>query len=406
VLAYPWRASFENLNQTKEKKMLPIDFYRIEDFLTDEEKVVQEAAARLVDKEILPVIADSFEEGKFLHGIVEKVAGQGFLGACIDEKYGGAGIGEVAYGLMMHELERGDSGIRSFASVQHSLVAYPIMIFGSEEQKKRWLPALVNGKKIGCFGLTEPDFGSDPAGMLTTARIDGDEFVLNGSKAWITNAPIADISVIWAKFDGTIRSFIVEGKPKGFEVIPTKHKFSMRASTTGSIFLHDVRIPKDNMLHGAKGLGSALKCLNHARYGIAWGVVGAATACFQEAREYAKTRIMFGKPIGSFQLVQEKLADMATGITAGQLIALQLGRLMERGKVMPEQVSLAKRHNVRMALSVARQARDLLGASGISVEYHTIRHMLNLESVFTYEGTDHIHTLILGQAITGIPAYR
>lgn len=386
--------------------MLPVDFYNIEEVLTDEEKTIQKAAARLVDREILPVIKDCFEEGRFPRDIVGKLAEQGFLGACFPEKYGGAGVGNVAYGLIMAELERGDSGIRSFASVQHSLAAYSIYCYGTEGQSERLLPPLLNGEKIGCFGLTEPDFGSDPAGMLSHAVLSGGEYVLNGSKAWITNAPIADISIIWAKLDGVIRGFVVEGRPPGFEVMPIRHKISMRASSTGDIFLHDVRIPKENLLEGTKGLGSALKCLNSARYGIAWGVLGAAAACFTEARDYVKTRIMFGKPVGSFQLVQEKLADMATAITAGQLIALRLGRILEAGPARPEQVSLAKRNNTRIALDVARKARDLLGASGTSLEYNTIRHMLNLESVFTYEGTDHIHTLVLGQAITGIPAYR
>ncbi|MBI5426686.1 MAG: acyl-CoA dehydrogenase family protein [Nitrospinae bacterium] len=386
--------------------MLSVDFYGIEDQLTDEEKMVQESAAKFVDREVLPIIADCFERGEFPMALVKKMGGEGFLGAAL-KTHGGAGIGPIAYGLMMQELERGDSGIRSFVSVQNSLVIYPIDRFGSQEQKDKWLPPLVSGDKIGCFGLTEADYGSDPGGMKTHARADGDSYVLNGSKMWITNAGIADLAVVWAYLDGVARGFLVEADRPGITMSPIRHKFSMRASVTGDIVLNDCRVPRENLLPGtAAGLVSALQCLNQARNGIAWGVLGAAMACYREAVEHAKMRIMFGKPIGSYQLVQEKLADMLTGITAGQTLCMQLGRLMRNGGADHAQISMAKRNNARVALDTARKARDVLGASGISVEYSTIRHMLNLESVFTYEGTDSIHTLILGKKITGIDAVK
>jgi glutaryl-CoA dehydrogenase len=383
--------------------MLPLDFYKMEQNLTDEEKLIQETAGKFVDREVLPVIRDCFEKGEFPKPLIKKMGEEGFFGAML-QTHGGAGLGPVAYGLMMLELERGDSGIRSFASVQNGLVIYPINRFGSEEQKDKWLPGLVSGDKVGCFGLTEPDFGSDPAGMKTTAVKDGNEYVLNGSKMWITNSDISDYVLIWAYLDGVARAFVVEAGTPGMLLQPIHHKFSMRASDTGEIHLNDCRIPEDHMLPGAEGMTAAYACLNQARYSIAWGVLGAAIACYNEALEYSKTRIMFGKPIGSFQLVQEKLADMLTDITCGQLLCLQLGRLMEKDQHDYTQISLAKRNNVRVALDVARKARDILGASGISVEYQTMRHMLNLESVITYEGTDSIHTLILGKKITGIDA--
>lgn len=383
--------------------MLPLDFYKMEQSLTDEEKLVQETAGQFVDREVLPIIRDCFEKGEFPKPLIRKMGEEGFFGAMLPT-HGGAGLGPVAYGLMMMELERGDSGIRSFASVQNGLVIYPINRFGSEEQKDKWLPGLVSGDKVGCFGLTEPDYGSDPAGMKTTAVKDGHEYVLNGSKMWITNSDIADYVLIWAYLDGVARAFVVEAGTPGMLLQPIHHKFSMRASDTGEIHLNDCRIPEDHMLPGAEGMTAAYSCLNQARYSIAWGVLGAAIACYNEALEYSKTRIMFDKPIGSFQLVQEKLADMLTDITAGQLLCLQLGRLMEKDQHDYTQISLAKRNNVRVALDVARKARDILGASGISVEYQTMRHMLNLESVFTYEGTDSIHTLILGKKVTGLDA--
>ncbi len=383
--------------------MLPLDFYNIEQNLTDEEKLVQETAGKFVDREVLPIIRNCFEKGEFPKPLIKKMGEEGFFGAMLPT-HGGAGLGPVAYGLMMMELERGDSGIRSFASVQNGLVIYPINRFGSGEQKERWLPGLVSGDKVGCFGLTEPDFGSDPAGMKTTAVKDGNEYVLNGSKMWITNSDISDYVLIWAYLGGVARAFVVDAGTPGMLLQPIRHKFSMRASDTGEIHLNDCRVPEDRMLPGAEGMTAAYTCLNQARYSIAWGVLGAAMACYNEALDYSKTRIVFDKPIGSFQLVQEKLADMLTDITCGQLLCLQLGRLMEKNQHDYTQISLAKRNNVRVALDVARKARDILGASGISVEYQTMRHMLNLESVITYEGTDSIHTLILGKKITGLDA--
>jgi glutaryl-CoA dehydrogenase len=385
--------------------MLAVDFYQIAKSLSDDEQMVQDSAAKFVDREVLPVIRDCFENGEFPRALVKKMGENGFLGAQLAD-YGGSGISPTAYGLLMQELERGDSGIRSFASVQNSLVIHPIHQFGSQEQKKRWLPPLIQGENIGCFGLTEPDFGSDAGGLKTHAVKRGASYVLNGHKAWITNAGIADVAVIWAYLDGELCAFLVEKDRPGFRQEPIKHKFSMRASVTGDILLNDCAVPAENRLPGAHGLASTLQCLNQARYGIAWGVVGAGMACYLEAVQHAKTRIMFDKPIGAYQLVQEKLADMLTGITTGGLLALQLSRLMHSGAIHHTHISMAKRNNVRMAMSVARQARDILGASGISVEYATIRHMLNLESVFTYEGTDSIHTLILGKAITGIDAIK
>lgn len=385
--------------------MFSVDFYNIESLLTDDEKLVRDSVAGFVDREVLPIIQDSFESGEFPFHLIKRMGQEGFLGASVDT-HGGTRISSVAYGLMLQELERGDSGLRSFVSVQSSLVIYPIYQFGTKEQKDRWLPGLISGDKVGCFALTEPDYGSDPSGMKSKAVKDGDVYVLNGSKMWITNADIADYALTWAYVDGIVRAFVVEKGTPGMTVQPIKHKFSMRASDTGEIHFMDCRVPSENMLPGADGLTSALSCLSHARYGIAWGVLGAAVACYQEAVEHAKSRVMFGKPIGAFQLVQEKLADMLTDLTCAQLLCLQLGRMMEKDEVHYTQVSMAKRNNVRVALDIARKARDILGASGISVEYSTIRHMLNLESVFTYEGTDSIHTLILGKKITGFDAFH
>jgi glutaryl-CoA dehydrogenase len=383
--------------------MFSVDFYDIESLLTDDEKLVRDSVAGFVDREVLPVIQESFEVGEFPFQLIKRMGQEGFLGASVDT-HDGTRISPVADGLMMQELERGDSGLRSFVSVQSSLVIYPICQFGTNEQKDRWLPGLISGDKVGCFALTEPDYGSDPSGMKTKAVKDGDVYVLNGSKMWITSADIADYFLTWAYVDGTVRAFMVEKGTPGMTVQPIKHKFSMRASDTGEMHFIDCRIPAENMLPGVDGLSTALGCLNHARYGIAWGVLGAAMACYQEAVDHAKSRIMFQKPIGAFQLVQEKLADMLTDLTCAQLLCLQLGRLMEKDEVHYTQVSMAKRNNVRVALNIARKARDILGASGISIEYSTIRHMLNLESVYTYEGTDSIHTLILGKKITGLDA--
>ena len=383
--------------------MFSVDFYDIESHLTDDEKLIRDSVAGFVDREVLPGIQKSFESGEFPFQLIKRMGQEGFLGASVDT-HGGTRISPIAYGLMMQELERGDSGLRSFVSVQSSLVIYPIHRFGTNEQKDRWLPGLISGDKVGCFALTEPDYGSDPSGMKTKAVKDGDAYVLNGSKMWITSADIADYSLTWAYVDGIVRAFVVEKGSPGMTVQPIKHKFSMRASDTGEIHFIDCRVPGENMLPGVDELSAALGCLSHARYGIAWGVLGAAVACYQEAVDHAKSRIMFQKPIGAFQLVQEKLADMLTDLTCAQLLCLQLGRMMAKDEVHYTQISMAKRNNVRVALDIARKARDILGASGISVEYSTIRHMLNLESVYTYEGTDSIHTLILGKKITGLDA--
>jgi glutaryl-CoA dehydrogenase len=328
----------------------------------------------------------------------------GIFGATL-EGYGCAGVSNVSYGLMMQELERGDSGLRSVASVQSGLVMFPIYTFGSDQQKETWLPVLARGDVIGCFGLTEPDYGSNPDGMVTTAAADGNHFVLNGAKMWITNGKSAELAVVWAKLDGVIRGFLVECDRPGFEAKAMRYKLSMRASDTAELILTDCRIPKRNMLPGAVGIKGPLSCLTQARYGIAWGAIGAASACYHEALEYSKDRIQFSRPIAGYQLTQKKLADMATEITLSQLLAMQLGRLKDEGRVDFTQVSMAKRNNVRKSLEIARTARTILGANGISGEYQCMRHMTNLESVDTYEGTYEIHTLILGNRLTGIPAF-
>jgi glutaryl-CoA dehydrogenase len=380
-----------------------VDYYEVEGLLSEEERLTRDVARVFTDEQILPVITQHFREGTFPRGLIRKMGEVGFLGANL-HGYGCAGINNVAYGLIMQELERGDSGVRSFASVQGSLVMYPIHAFGSEAQNERWLPRLAAGEAIGCFGLTEPDFGSDPAGMATKAVRKGAEFVLNGTKLWITNGSIADIAVVWAKLDGVVRGFLVERGTAGFVARDIHGKHSMRASVTSELSLQDCRIPADNLLAKTDGLRSPLSCLNQARYGIAWGAVGAAMACYQAALDYSRQRVQFGKPIASFQLVQQKLVHMLTEITKAQLLCLQLGRLKDSGRLRHTHVSLAKRNNVAAALEIARLARDIHGANGIVDEYPVIRHMLNLESVFTYEGTHDIHTLILGRDITGISA--
>jgi glutaryl-CoA dehydrogenase len=357
-----------------------------------------------VNDRALPIIASCFREERFPMELVPEIAGLGLLGANL-EGYGCAGIGDVAYGLALAELERGDSGLRSFVSVQGALTMYAIHAFGSPEQKDRWLPALASGEKIGCFGLTEPDFGSDPGGLETRAELRGDQYVLNGNKMWITNGSIADLAVVWAIEEGQIRGFLVEKGSPGFSTTLQKSKWSLRASVTSELHFQDCRIPASSRLPGAATLGAALSCLNQARAGIAWGALGAAMACYCEAADYARSRIQFGKPIASFQLVQAKLAEMLCGITKGQLLAYRLGRLKEEGRLRHQQVSMAKRENVAMALEVARSARDILAANGITDEYQVGRHMANLESVKTYEGTHDIHTLILGKDITGIEAF-
>jgi glutaryl-CoA dehydrogenase len=382
-----------------------VDFYRMDDLLGDEEILVRDSVRRFVEEQVIPVIDTHFENSTFPFQLVPQMATMGLLGGNLPEEYGCANMNSIAYGLVMQELERGDSGLRSFVSVQGALVMYPIYAFGSDEQKNRWLPLLASGKKIGCFGLTEPDHGSDPGGMETRARRNGSGFVLNGTKRWITNGTIADIAIVWAKLDDEVRGFIVESGTPGFQAPEIKNKLSLRASVTSDLNLDDVEVSKDSLLPNASGMKSPLMCLNQARYGIAWGALGAAMACYEWAVDYTKQRSQFGKPIASFQLVQEKLANMLTEITKGQLLAWRLGRLKDDNKLHFAQTSLAKRNNVRIALETARQARDLMGASGITLEYPVFRHMCNLESVYTYEGTDHIHTLILGEQITGIPAF-
>jgi glutaryl-CoA dehydrogenase len=381
------------------------DFYQVDGLLTEEERMMRDTVRRFVDEQVLPVIAKHYEDATFPKHLIPQLGEMGLLGSNLDG-YGCAGLGAVAYGLIMQELERGDSGLRSFVSVQGGLVMYPIYAFGSEEQKDKWLPAMAKGEKIGCFGLTEPDYGSNPAGMVTRARKDGNSWILNGAKMWITNGSTADVAVVWAKDEGgVIRGFLVEKGTKGFGTVETKRKYSLRASDTSELIFEDCRIPAENLLPKSGGLKSPLMCLTQARYGIAWGAIGAALACFDEALQYSKSRVQFGKPIASFQLVQKKLADMLTEITKAQLVCWRLGRLKEEGKATPQQVSLAKRNNVHMALETARTCRDMLGASGITAEYQVMRHMCNLESVITYEGTHDIHTLVLGQALTGIDAF-
>jgi len=384
-----------------------LDFFNLDALLSEDERMVRDTAREFVEREVMPVIADAWEECRFPAEIGPKMAALGFLGPFIPEEYGAAGVSYTMYGLIMQELERGDSGVRSFASVQGSLVMFPIWKFGSEEQRKHYLPALAAGKLIGCFGLTEPDAGSDPGSMKTRCRRVGDEWILSGAKMWITNGTIANLAIVWAKDEeGRIRGFIVEKGDPGFSAPEQKHKVSLRASVTSELIFDDVHLPADRELPGAEGLKSALSCLSSARYGIAWGAVGAAQAVFDEALSYSQERVQFGKPIGSFQLTQRKLADMATEITKAQLLAYHLGRLADKGEMKFYHVSMAKRNNVATALACARETRTILGANGISLEYQAIRHMNNLESVHTYEGTYEIHTLILGEVLTGIPAYR
>ncbi|GAC1575641.1 MAG: acyl-CoA dehydrogenase family protein [Ktedonobacteraceae bacterium] len=365
---------------------------------------MRDTVRQFVRERVLPIIGEHFEAGTFPRSLIPEVAELGLLGMHL-QGYGCAGLSAVCYGLACQELEAGDSGLRSFVSVQGSLAMYPIYAFGSEEQKQRWLPGMAKGEIIGCFGLTEPDFGSDAAGMITSAHRDGDSYVLNGAKMWITNGSIADVAVVWAKTEDGVRGFLVERGTSGFSTNDIHHKLSLRASITSELHFDECRIPAANMLPNVRGMRGPLSCLNEARFGIAWGATGAARACYEMALEYAKSRIQFKKPIASFQLVQQKLAIMATELVKGQLLALHLGRLKDEGLLHPVQISVAKRNNVREAIKTAREARTVLGANGITLEYPISRHMNNLESVFTYEGTDDIHTLIIGQAITGINAF-
>jgi glutaryl-CoA dehydrogenase len=387
-----------------------VDFYDISGLLTEEERAVRDTVRQWVDDRLMPIIGDCYVEGRFPKELIPGMGELGMLGANLPEAYGCAGLNSVAYGLIMQELERGDSGIRSFASVQGALVMYPIYAFGSEEQKRRWLPALAAGTAIGCFGLTEPDFGSNPGGMITTARQTADGWVLNGAKMWITNGSQATVAVVWAKTGDladakSVRGFLVPTDTRGFSARDQKGKLSLRASDTSELVLEDVQLPREALLPGSGGLKSPLMCLTQARYGIAWGAIGAAMACYDEALSYARQRVMFGRPIAQTQIQQVRLADMLTGITTAQLLALQLGRLKDRGTMTPQQVSLAKRHNVDMACECAREARRLLGANGILAEYHAMRHLANLESVYTYEGTHDMHSLILGETVTGLAAF-
>jgi len=380
------------------------DLYNIDHLLSEEERMVRDTVRKFVNDRVLPIIGDHFEAGTFPRELIPEIAELGLLGMHL-EGYGGAGLSAVCYGLACQELEAGDSGLRSFVSVQGSLAMFPIYAFGSEEQKQRWLPRMARGEVIGCFGLTEPDSGSDPGRMSTTARREGDSYILNGTKMWITNGGIADLAVVWAKTDEGIRGFLVERGTPGFTTSDVHHKLSLRASITSELHFEECRVPAGNVLPEVRGLRGPLSCLNEARYGIAWGAAGAARACYEVALNYAKTRVQFDRPIGSFQLVQQKLAIMATELVKAQLLALQLGRLKDEGLLHPVQISVAKRNNVREALKTAREARSVLGANGITLEYPISRHSNNLESVYTYEGTDDIHTLIIGQAITGLNAF-
>jgi glutaryl-CoA dehydrogenase len=383
-----------------------LDYFSIDGLFSEDELMVRSTVREFVDNEILPIIEKHYEEGTFPLHLVPQMAELGMFGSTLPAKYGCAEMNNVAYGIVMQELERGDSGIRSFASVQSALVMYPIFTFGSQQQKDFWLPKLASGKSVGCFGLTEPDFGSNPAGLVTRAERRDGGFLINGAKMWITNGTIADVAVVWAKLEGEIKGFLVEKGTRGFSAPEMKGKHSLRASVTSELVFQDCLIPEENMLPDSGGLKSPLKCLSQARYGIAWGAVGSSMACYHAALQYARSRIQFDKPIASFQLTQQKLVNMVTEITKAQLLCLQLGRLKDQGKEKFAQISLAKRNNVHEALNIARVAREILGANGILNEYPVMRHAANLESVKTYEGTHEMHTLIVGQDITGIAAYE
>jgi glutaryl-CoA dehydrogenase len=383
-----------------------VDYFAIDSLFSEEELMVRQTARRFVDEQLLPVIRDCYRDARFPRELVAPMAEVGFLGANL-EGYGCAGMSNVEYGLVMQELERGDSGIRSFVSVQGALVMYPIFTFGSEEQKRKWLPALQSGAAIGCFGLTEPGFGSNPGGMRTVARRDGDGWVLNGEKTWITNGGISDVAVVFARAEEGFRAFLVETGTPGYTISDIHGKWSMRASVTSSLAFSDCRVPASALLPGARGLKAALSCLSQARFGIGWGAIGAAMDCYETARQYAILRKQFDdRPIAGHQLVQEKLAWMITEITKAQLLAVQAGRLKDQGRLEPAQISMLKRNNVAIALECARLSRDLLGANGITDEFPVMRHLCNLETVKTYEGTDHIHALVIGEKVTGIPAYK
>ena len=387
-------------------KLIGPDFYNISDLLTEEELFIQKTAHEFVSNEFKPVINEHFEKGTFPLEIASKLGELGFMGSALPEESGGAGVSNVAYGLILHELERGDSGLRSFASVQGSLVMYPIHAYGSKEQKEKWLPGLGAGSLIGCFGLTESNFGSNPGGMVTTAKKDGDDWIINGSKMWITNGSLADVALVWAKDEsGVIRGFLLEKGMYGFTSNDIHGKLSLRASVTSELSMVNVRVPDSSRLPNIEGLKGPLSCLTQARYGIAWGMVGAAVDCYQTALDYSLERKQFSKPIAGYQLTQAKFAEMITQITMAQLTVYQLGRLKDDNKMRFDQVSLAKRNHCKMARDVARTCREILGGNGIMEDYSPMRHMTNIETVFTYEGTHEMHSLILGQSVTGIAAY-
>tara|TARA_B110000459_G_scaffold189921_1_gene224499 strand:- start:34 stop:1179 length:1146 start_codon:yes stop_codon:yes gene_type:complete len=381
-----------------------MDLYDIRSELSEDEAMVKDSVGRYVDEKVIPLMRDAFEQHKFPRQLIGETAELGLLGSSI-EGYDCAGLNSVSYGLICQELERGDSGLRSFVSVQSSLVMFPIHTYGSEEQKQRWLPAMARGEAIGCFGLTEPHGGSDPSNMKTHAKRDGDDWILNGSKMWITNATIADAAIVWARTEEGVKGFIVEKDMPGFDTQEIENKFSLRASVTGALFFNNVRIPEANVLPGISSLRGPLSCLTQARYGIAWGVIGAAQACLNEVLNYTQDRVLFGQPIANTQAIQIRMAEMSRQITAAQLISLRLGRIKDKGQLSPTQVSLAKWNNCRAAIDIARDARDILGGAGISAEYVPIRHMLNLESVITYEGTETVHQLVVGKELTGVNAF-
>ena len=385
-------------------KLDPMDLYDIRSELSEDEAMVKDSVGRYVDEKVIPLMRDAFEQHKFPRQLIGETAELGLLGSSI-EGYDCAGLNSVSYGLICQELERGDSGLRSFVSVQSSLVMFPIHTYGSEEQKQRWLPAMARGEAIGCFGLTEPHGGSDPSNMKTHAKRDGDDWILNGSKMWITNATIADAAIVWARTEEGVKGFIVEKDMPGFDTQEIENKFSLRASVTGALFFNNVRIPEANVLPGISSLRGPLSCLTQARYGIAWGVIGAAQACLNEVLNYTQDRVLFGQPIANTQAIQIRMAEMSRQITAAQLISLRLGRIKDKGQLSPTQVSLAKWNNCRAAIDIARDARDILGGAGISAEYVPIRHMLNLESVITYEGTETVHQLVVGKELTGVNAF-
>jgi len=398
-------SDLSSAKKTSSKAALdPLDLYDVRGLLSEDERMVQDSVGRMVDEKVIPIIGECFEQHRFPREIVSELAELGLLGVYL-KGYGCAGLNAVSYGLVCQELERGDSGIRSFVSVQTSLCMYPIYAFGSEAQKQKYLPGMARGEIIGCFGLTEPHGGSDPANMKTHAKQKGKDWVLNGAKMWITNGTIADIAVVWAMTDAGIRGFIVEKGMKGFSAPEIENKFSLRASVTSGLFFDNVVVPEENVLPGVVGLKGPLSCLTQARYGISWGVIGSAQACLAQMIDYTKTRVLFGRPLANTQGIQIRLADMARRITTAQLLSLQLGRLKDKGQLQPPQVSLAKWNNVRMALDIARDARDMLGGAGISAEYVPIRHMLNLESVITYEGTETVHQLTIGRELTGVSAF-